>query len=181
MRKLNLLAVVLCVAIAVPALAQPTNAIKINLISPVVRTLNLAYEHAINENSSIQLGFYYTGAKINDTKINGYGITPEYRFYLSQTPAPDGFYVAPFLRYNSFTAEDKNDNQTTNKATVSQFGGGVVVGRQWVFKERVTFDMFIGPKFQNTSVSVTQGSNSFSGSLFNNFGLRGGITLGVAF
>jgi len=181
MRKFNLLAVVLFVAIAGSAVAQPTNAIKINLLSPVARTLNLAYEHAINENGSFQLGFFYSGAKVSDTKISGWGITPEYRFYLSQTPAPNGFYVAPFLRYNSFTAEDKSDNSTVNKATVTQFGGGAVVGRQWVFKERVTFDMFIGPKYQNTSTKVTSGTDSFSGSLFNSFGIRGGITLGIAF
>jgi len=179
MRKIQTLAVVAFAVMANVAIAQ-TNAIKINLLSPVARTLNLAYEKAISDNGSFQLGFFYSGAKVSDTKISGYGITPEYRFYLSQTPAPNGFYVAPFLRYQSFKAEDKTDN-TTNKATVSQFGGGVVVGRQWVFKERVTFDMFIGPKYQNTSIDVTSGSDTFSGSLFSNFGIRGGITLGIAF
>jgi len=180
MRKIQLLSVVMFVMLAGAAIAQPKNAIKINLLSPVARTLNLAYEHAINENGSFQIGFYYTGVKVSDTKLSGFGITPEYRFYLSQSPAPNGFYVAPFLRYNSFTAED-NVSSTVNKATVTQFGGGAVVGRQWVFKERVTFDMFIGPKYQNSTVKVTSGTDSFSGSLFNNFGIRGGITLGLAF
>ena|ERR1041385_1829410 len=180
MRQFKLLTLVVFVALAGSAIAQPTNAIKINLLSPVARTFNIAYEKAINESGSFQLGFFYSGAKISDTKISGFGITPEYRFYLSQTPAPNGFYVAPFLRYNSFTAQD-NSNNTVNKATVTQFGGGVVVGRQWVFKERVTFDMFIGPKYQNTSTKVTSGTDSFSGSLFNSFGIRGGITLGIAF
>jgi hypothetical protein len=180
MRQIKLLTLVTFVALASSAMAQPTNAIKINLLSPVARTFNIAYEKAINENGSFQLGFFYSGAKISDTKISGWGLTPEYRFYLSQTPAPNGFYVAPFLRYNSFTAQD-NTNNTVNKATVTQFGGGAVVGRQWVFKERVTFDMFIGPKYQNTSTKVTSGSDSFSGSLFNSFGIRGGITLGIAF
>ena len=180
MRKLKLLTIVLFVALAGSALAQPSNAIKINLLSPVARTFNIAYERKINDNGSFQLGFFYSGAKVSNTKISGYGITPEYRFYLSQTPAPNGFYVAPFLRYSSFTAQD-NSNNTVNKATVTQAGGGVVVGRQWVFKERVTFDMFIGPKYQNTSTKVTSGTDSFSGSLFNSFGIRGGITLGIAF
>lgn len=179
MRKLQLLSTIAFVVMASAAIAQ-SNAVKINLLSPVARTINLAYERAISENGSIQLGFFYTGAKIADTKIDGFGITPEYRIYLSSTPAPNGFYVAPFLRYINFKAEDKTDN-TINKATVTQFGGGVVVGRQWVFKERVTFDLFIGPKYQGTDIKVTSGQDSFSGSLFNNFGIRGGITLGVAF
>jgi hypothetical protein len=179
MKNLKVLAVVCFVMLTGGAMAQKT-AIKINLLSPVARTLNLAFERAISENGSIQLGFFYTGAKVGDTKIDGFGLTPEYRIYLSQSPAPNGFYVAPFLRYINFKAEDKTDN-STNQATVTQFGGGVVVGRQWVFKERVTFDLFIGPKYQGTDVKVTAGTDSFSGSLFNNFGIRGGITLGVAF
>lgn len=180
MRKIQLLTVVFVIA-AGAAIAQPQNAIKINLLSPVARTINLAYERAINENGSFQLGFYYTGVKTGGVKLSGFGITPEYRFYLSQTPAPNGFYVAPFIRYNSFTAEDTSDN-TVSKATITQFGGGAVVGRQWVFKERVTFDMFIGPKYQSTSAKVTSGTDTFTGgSLFGNFGIRGGITLGLAF
>jgi hypothetical protein len=179
MKNVKLLAVLFFTALAGGAMAQ-SSAIKINLLSPVARTINLAFERAISEDGSIQVGFFYTGAKIGDTKIDGFGITPEYRIYLSQSPAPNGFYVAPFLRYVNFKAENKTDN-STDKATVTQFGGGVVVGRQWVFKERVTFDLFIGPKYQGTDIKVTAGSDSFSGSLFNNFGIRGGITLGLAF
>lgn len=179
MRKIQILAIIAFVVAANAAMAQ-SNAIKINLLSPVARTFNIAYERALNENGSFQLGFFYTGAKVGDVKIDGFGITPEYRVYLSQTPAPNGFYVAPFLRYIKFNAEDKTDN-SVNKAEVTQIGGGVVVGRQWVFKERVTFDMFIGPKYQSTDAKVTSGQDTFSGSLFNNFGIRGGITLGVAF
>lgn len=178
MRK-NLMLSIAALVITYAANAQ-SNAIKVNLLSPVVRTINLSYERVISENGSIQLGFFYTGAKVSDVKIDGFGLTPEYRFYLSSTPAPNGFYVAPFLRYINFKAEDQTDN-TINKATVTQFGGGVVVGRQWVFKERVTFDLFIGPKYQGTDVKVTSGQDTFSGSLFNNFGIRGGLTLGVAF
>src|SRR5882762_7411500 len=159
MRKINFLAVVLFVAIAGSAVAQPGNAIKINLLSPVARTFNIAYERKVSDNGSFQLGFYYTGAKSGDLKLSGFGITPEYRFYLSQTPAPNGFYVAPFMRYTSY---DLTYNNGTDKASgsVTSFGGGLVVGRQWVFKERVTLDMFIGPKYQSRNAKTTSGNSS---------------------
>lgn len=123
MRK-NLMLSIAALVITYAANAQ-SNAIKVNLLSPVVRTINLSYERAISENGSIQLGFFYTGAKVSDVKIDGFGLTPEYRFYLSSTPAPNGFYVAPFLRYINFKAEDQTDN-TINKATVTQFGAALL-------------------------------------------------------
>lgn len=180
MKNMRLLTVLFFVAAANVAMAQPKTAIKINLLSPVARTFNIALERAISENGSIQLGFYYTAAKVEDIKLSGFGITPEYRIYLSQTPAPNGFYVAPFIRYtsNTLSAED-----TTDEATLTTFGGGVVVGRQWVFKERVTFDLFIGPKYQSRDLKVKSGTDSgqFELNAFNPFGIRGGITLGIAF
>lgn len=182
MRKIQFLTLLLVVAVANVALAQKT-AVKIGLLSPIARTINVSAEQAISENSSIQLGFFYSGAKLpGDTKISGYGITPEFRYYLSaSSAAPNGFYVAPFLRYQAFTASN-NDNNVRNEGTLSSFGGGVLVGRQWIFKERVTFDMFIGPKYQDWSYKVKSGTDTFSdGSFFGNFGLRGGLTLGIAF
>ena len=66
--------------------------IKANLLSPLVRTGSFFIEHKLNDNSSIQLGLLYTGNTWDDTKIRGWGITPEYRFYLSDSPAPKGFF-----------------------------------------------------------------------------------------
>jgi Protein of unknown function (DUF3575) len=182
MRKIQLLAVMILLGASQAAFAQKS-ALKINLLSPVARTLNLAFEQTISENSSLQLGFYYTGAKASDVKLRGYGITPEFRYYLSSTPAPAGFYIAPFLRYSSYTLSAPDGNGQTDEATLSNFGGGLVVGKQWLFKERVTLDMFIGPRYLSGDVKVKAGSSqdSFSTGLFNGFGLRGGITLGVAF
>ncbi len=77
--------------------AQST--VKINILSPIVKTINLQYEKVVNESSSVQLGFFYTGYSSSGTSFSGFGITPEYRFYLSETEAPAGVYVAPFLRY----------------------------------------------------------------------------------
>ncbi len=181
MNNSKFLALILFMAVAGSASAQST-AIKVNLLSPVVRTFNIAAEQKIAENASLQLGFFYGGVKVDDTKFSGWGLTPEYRYYLSSTPAPAGFYLAPYLRYQQFNVTDPGENNTTNKGTLSSFGGGLVVGKQWLFKERVTLDLFIGPKYMSHTAKVTQGVDTFSSANgFGNFGIRGGVTLGIAF
>lgn len=78
MKKLSFIALlVLCTTLMANA---QSNAIKINILSPLVKTFNIAAEHALNETSSAQLGFFYTGFSASDLKYRGFGITPEYRF-----------------------------------------------------------------------------------------------------
>jgi hypothetical protein len=173
--------------------SDKTNAIKINILSPVVKTFSVFFEHGMNEKSSIQLGFFYTGFKISDTKFSGFGITPEYRFH----PSGDGlagFYVAPFIRYQNFNLTSESETEvydsntgyyslvtTTDKATLSSFGGGVLAGYQWLFGDVVSLDLFLGPMYNSGTVKVTEGADNFSTGGFDGFTLRAGVTLGVAF
>ena len=171
-------------AFLVPLLLKPNHtkaqnaALKINFLSLVVKTFNVSFEKLIDTDNSFQLGVFYTGASISDTDLTGIGITPEYRFYLSDTDAPDGVYVAPYLRYSSFNLEDKF---TVSEATLSSFGGGLVIGRQWLFKEKITFDIFLGPSYSTSTVKVKSGIDSFDVGSFDGFGIRIGLTLGIAF
>lgn len=153
---------------------------KINIFSPLVRTLNVSFEQKLSGSSSAQLGFFYTGFSVSDTKFSGIGLTPEYRFYLSDTDAPAGVYVAPFIRYQNFKLEDEVNNA---KGELSTFGGGLLIGKQWIFKERVSLDLFIGPAFQSGDVKVTSSSGNadFETGLFDGFTVRTGVTLGIAF
>lgn len=153
-------------------------AIKVNILSPIVRTVSVFYENAVSDQSSLQIGFYYTGASISETKFRGFGITPEYRFYLSETSAIEGFYIAPFLRYSNL---DISEGISGDEGTLSSIGGGLVIGRQWVFKEKVTVDLFIGPQYVNGSLKVTNGEGgSFDTGVFDGFGVRPGVTIGFA-
>ena len=106
------------------ALAQKGNVLKINIFSPIAKTLNLQYERKLSSSSSFQLGFYYSGFSITDTKFSGFGLTPEYRFYLSDTEAPHGVYVAPFVRYQNFSVTNGSD-----KGTLTTMGGGLIIGK----------------------------------------------------
>jgi hypothetical protein len=160
--------------------AQKT-VVKANLLSPLVRTGSFFVEHQLNENSSLQLGLLYTGKSWDDTKIRGWGITPEYRFYLSDSPAPEGFFVAPYLRYTDFSLENDEDDMVS-KADMRGIGGGLLIGQQYIFKERVSFEWFFGPAYTSADLDVRSGSeDDFETGSWDGFTLRAGITLGIAF
>ena len=152
------------------------NVIKINILSPVVKTFNIQYEKKLSAASSFQLGFFYTGYSTGSTSFSGFGLTPEYRFYLSDTEAPKGVYAAPFVRYQNFTLTNGGD-----KGTLSLIGGGLILGKQWLFKEKFALDIFIGPSYSSGSTKVTSGSNSFDTGSFGGFSVRTGICFGYAF
>ncbi|GGG37748.1 DUF3575 domain-containing protein [Hymenobacter glacieicola] len=193
MKKLLLVATVVA-ASATSALAQ-NNIVKVNILSPLVKTGSFFYEHKVSDNSSLQLGGLFTNWTIDDeTKISGFAITPEYRFYLSEKhAAPEGFYVGPFLRYQNLNLKtssieyDPNTGEeytSTDEGTLNTFGGGVVVGRQWVFKERFALDVFLGPSYNGGSITTkgsTVGDNTLDPGPFDGFGLRTGVTFGIAF
>ena len=162
------------------AQSEKKNIIKANLLSPIVRSGSFFYERVVNDKSSVQLGFYYTGWSIDNTKIRGIGITPEYRFYVSnQKSAPQGFFVAPFLRYQNLELSSGSD-----KGTLTSFGGGVVIGGQWIFSDVISLDIFGGPNynarnFKAATNGVTEDDFTLTG--FGNFGFRFGVTVGIAF
>lgn len=164
--------------------AQKQNLIKVNFLSPVVKTFNFQYEHAISEKKSLQLGIFYTGYSTSGTSFSGFGITPEFRMYLAAGKiAPEGFYLAPFIRYQSFTLKATEDfSGTEAKATMSAFRPGFIVGYQWLFSDIVSLEFFLGPSYSFSSLKVTSGTESdFSTGIFDGFGLRSGLSLGIAF
>lgn len=160
------------------AFAQKENVIKINILSPIVKTFNVQYERKLNATSSVQLGFFYTGYSVSETTFSGIGITPEYRFYLSEDEALQGVYIAPFLRYQDFSL---TESTSTSKATQTTFGGGVILGKQWLFKEKIALDIFIGPSYASGGVKVTSGTGTFNTNAFDGFGLRAGVCFGFGF
>ncbi|MBF9141917.1 DUF3575 domain-containing protein [Hymenobacter properus] len=187
--KKALLALLPLFGLSTAASAQ-TNALKVNILSPLVRTGSFFIEHKVNEHQSVQLGGLFTAWSAGDTKITGFALTPEYRFYLSDSKtALEGFYLAPFLRYQNLTLtavdgfEDPYGNTSDGKATLNTVGGGMLAGYQFVFKRRFTLDGFLGPSYNGGSLTLQAGdaSHSFDAGPFKGFGLRSGITFGVAF
>lgn len=170
----------LCLALTTvkAQVGEKQNNIKVNLFSPLVRTGSFFYERKLSKNTTGQLGFFYTGFSADGTKLRGFGITPEFRYYASENKgALSGFYVGPFVRYQDFTI-----SEGANKGTLSTIGGGLLIGNQWMLKGGVNLDLFIGPSYTNGKIKVTDGVDNFDVPFgIDGFGVRAGLTLGIAF
>jgi opacity protein-like surface antigen len=180
MKKILLAAAVLCVgitAINAQKVSQENN-FKVNILSPIVRTGSVFYERKLGESTTGQLGFFYTGYSIDNLKLRGFGITPEFRYYASPDKgAMNGFYLAPFARYQNYTL-----TEDANKGTFSSIGGGLLIGNQWMLKGGINIDLFIGPSISTGSIKVKSGTDNFDLPFgLEGFGVRSGLTVGIAF
>jgi hypothetical protein len=167
------------------------NIIKANFFSPVVSTASFFYERVVDKNISLQFGLAYTGYTEKEfdakTSVNGFYVTPEFRYYASKG-APRGFFIAPYLRYMNFNLKASGKSFSSNgvsiesRATLTSFGGGAIVGGQWLFNDRVSFEIFGGPNYSINNIKVKQGKESdFGTEEVTNMRLRFGLTVGVAF
>ncbi|MBA9075986.1 MULTISPECIES: DUF3575 domain-containing protein [Rufibacter] len=154
-----------------------TVTLKANILSPVVSTGSFFGEYAFSPNLSAQLGFFSTGIKVKDTRFDGFGITPEVRYFFSGH-APTGFYGAGYLRFQDF---DLTREDTQAHGTLTSFGGGALLGFQFKFAQFLVADVFLGPGFNAASVKGGGGEDNFNLGTFGGFSPRGGITVGIAF
>lgn len=182
MRTTRIISLFFLLALPMGMFAQTkSNVIKTNLFSPIVKTYWLSYERLLNEDMGVQLGAFYTGAKAGDTKLDGFGLNPEFRYYLSNAAAPKGIYIAPRLRYTNFTLKVTDDNVDA-KGTYSAFGGGLLVGAQAHLKDLITLEFYIGPMYMGGSLNVKEGDeDDFNIGQFDGFTINGGVTIGVSF
>lgn len=152
------------------------NTLKINPLSALISTGSIFYERKVSDGMSAQLGLAYTGIKISDTKFTGLAITPEVRFYIKHH-APTGLYAAPFVRYQNYTVSDDEDEGKYNS-----FGGGILMGHQWIYGSGFTLDLFFGPSYNNGEYKATSGTEEpeIKGGI-EGFGIRTGIAIGFGF
>jgi hypothetical protein len=175
------LAAALLVAVsALKAQEYPKNAFKMNPLSLIVLTGNVAYERAVADNQSVQLGVFFTGATLFEIKYSGWGITPEYRIYVAgNKQVLNGVYIGPFLRYRNFHLRERDGD---SEAEYSSVGGGLVLGMEKTLASRFVLDLFLGPQFTAPTFKHRTGNEDFERyGLARTVGLRTGITLGFAF
>lgn len=171
----------------VPAAPARAHVLKTNILSPLLRSGTVFYEQAINSRSSVQLGAFGSFLHAAGTDYTGFGLTPEYRRYLTGE-ALNGLYVGSYLRVQHFRlAVDVSDNsgQTTNvTGSLTTLGGGLLVGRQWIFGQRFVVDPYLGVGYDAGELKVRSqgyGQNVFGSAPVRGLGLRPGINLGFAF
>lgn len=183
-----------------------SNVIKLNVGSALFGEVMLSYERALNENMSVNVGVGFLTRSLNtsgyygtasyDAKysVTGIAIIPELRFYPGDKEAPRGFFVGPYLTYRNLTTKlsgDLSDGSGKVEGSVgaSVFGGGGILGYQFVIGDVFAIDLFGGIGYYTGGTSDLKvkypdgveenyggGTISVSGAL-----PRFGLALGVAF
>ncbi|MDX2302175.1 MAG: DUF3575 domain-containing protein [Microscillaceae bacterium] len=161
-------------------IAQPRNILKLNVLSPIVRSVSMSAEHLVSPTNSLQLGVFYTAYQSKSTDFRGFGITPEYRLYLDKYESPAGFFVNSFFRYQNLKL---SSSELSDKTRLMTYGLGAGLGGQWVFGHKIPFTLEIYggsiydiPFYQNKNQQDTTDDDVFTG-----FNPRFGVNFGVAF
>lgn len=157
--------------------ASEKNVLKVNTLALIIGTGSIFYERELSDMMSAQMGVGYLNYKVEETKFSGLILTPEIKFYVRNN-AIDGFYLAPYLRYNKYEYEG-NDNQ--DQGSFTAFGGGVAFGRQWIMKKGFVMDLFFGGHYTDGNVKMTSGSDPADVTKFEGFKTRVGFAIGFAF
>lgn len=181
MKKISFVLALVAGSFAASAqMSDRANAVKLNPLSLALMTGNVSYERAVSDNSSIQLGVFYSGVSISGLKYSGLGVTPEYRIYFGgQKQALNGVYAAPFLRYQNFSLTEKESN---DKASFTSFGGGATIGWQKMWPSGFVLDLFAGPAYNSGKVKTDAEGEDFDIKAgIDGFGVRTGLTIGFGF
>ncbi len=157
------------------AVSSEKNVLKVNTLALIIATGSIFYEREISDLISGQLGVGYLNYKINDAKFTGLILTPEMRFYVRKN-AIDGFYVAPYLRYQKY-----NFDGTESNGSLTSVGGGAALGMQWIFPKGFVMDLFFGGHYTSADAKLTSGTEAPGITTFDGFHTRVGFMLGFAF
>jgi len=189
------------------------NAIKINLLSPAYGTLTMGYQHHFTPVKSWQItasimnyssssGFWdaYVKSDNSDDRTQGISLNFEYRYNLTGAGV-SGSYISPFVRYHQFERKKEmlngNNPPTFDFKSNFQSGGfGIMVGHQYLLKDKFTVDFFAGLTYlimldkkltdKNGSTTSDFDQDNYLGLGINNaylsgYGIRGGVTFGIAY
>ena len=179
MKKTLLLIVVISLTLqsfAQSVTSTEKNVLKVNTLSLILGTGSIFYEHGFSNKISGQLGIGYLNYGSNDNRFSGLFITPELKYY-PKGNAIDGMYIAPYLRYQNLTVK-----VDPYKAALTNMGGGLAFGRQWITNSGFTMDLFFGGHYTSAKLKVENGTeDDFNIGAFDGFGVRIGFALGFGF
>lgn len=171
------------ILISAPSFAQEKkefdNSLKANPLGFLIRIGKINYEKKISESSSAQLGAFLINYSASGDSFSGFGLIPEYRFYINDN-AIDGFYLAPFLKYNNLTVKSGGF-----KGALNIYRIGAKAGMQWLFGRNDNFvvDLAFGAKYSVFNLAVKFGSeDSFNNeNLFTGISPELNLAIGFAF
>ena len=153
----------------------PGNVAKINLLGLPLRNFSVQYERLIARKTSLGLGVAVlprgsfpmlnsfesliddeeTFRQLQDIRVGSTSVTLEPRIYFGKQDGARGFYIAPYVRYNTYALDfDQFDYEVTLdgwtydrwiplEGNVHSFTGGVMFGAQWRIARHVYLDWWM--------------------------------------
>jgi hypothetical protein len=210
MKKQTLLITMLLIACGMYAKPKfppiKNSGLKLNILSPIYSNLSISYQHLLNPFRSIQVTAAYmdfndyVNQNNDNLRVQGFSITPEYRMNFNGYGL-NGFYAGPFLRYMDYQKTYDNGSNfypATENSNFKSVGLGFNIGHQFIIKNTVLVDLFAGPVYQilvqekvNRSIINPQPfyydenpeylAQSIPNRYLKGYGIRAGITIGIAF
>lgn len=162
MKKLSLLAILFCMVASVQG---QDNVVKLGLSNIGLAQVNLEYERVLTSQTSalgeitfkiplslpdaffdrIESAGSGNNIQFESGKLKGFTFAGEYRFYV-KGDAPQGFYVAPYLKLNNNRFDVIGSYNNSNNINVDASAGlglftasiGGNIGYQWLIADKVT-------------------------------------------
>lgn len=159
MLKIKIICTVFLFAFSTVVFSQ-NNVVKFGFSDIFLGHLNLGYEKVLNDNNSIQVKIGYMEptkslfisektitpeAYVLKETSGGLNASLEYRFFISRQEIPQGFYIAPYLRYfnqSMIYSDEINDRAFNVDSKLGTFGLGAQLGYQLIVNELFTFDFY---------------------------------------
>ncbi|MFM7731592.1 MAG: DUF3575 domain-containing protein [Flavobacteriales bacterium] len=174
------------------------NAIKLDVHSPFVRTMNVSFEHATGPRTSFVLSALYADRSVpfyETGYLNRLAITPEFRYYIGRKDIPKGLYASGYLRYqwmNAYVYETNYDyinmiwTSVWSDDVLNTGGIGMGVGYQWEIKDRIRLDVQFGTIWNSGDkrVRTDDGGISEPNSIFRpyvGYFVKSNMCMGVSF
>lgn len=174
MKNIFLFSTFLFLGFLLKAQEQP-NLVKINVLPLVAGNLSLEYERPIAPKITVngtlswrpKTGLPFKSlikkmvgeetAMFDGAKLGAFSLTPEIRFYMKDKGNFKGFYIAPYIKYSSYSLsldlpiEELNDQVTgviPASGHLNAFTFGFAIGSQWKLSDAVYLDWrILGPGY----------------------------------
>ena len=162
--------------------------------------LSFHYERAISKKVTAQFITHYktvgegsassgNNTPILQTESSGLGVGAELRFYPKS--ALNGFFVAFSPRYQNYNftvpngVTDNNGNVSDAKANWNSYNVALLVGQQWIFKDKFSLDIYAGPALVGGVFEIIRGTRDaftlFGTGANTGVTLRAGLSFGFVY
>lgn len=159
------------------------NEIKLNALYLILGALDVTYERAINDESSIGSSITFLLDKKEGDINTAFALSPYYRFYFGKKPVA-GFFMEGFSLYQKVNRQSTYyiydptlgySTRTNYDEKVSAFALGIGLGGKWYTKRNVMFEINAGIG-RNLSISSNVPQTDYS-KITGKFG----VTVGYRF